>query len=70
MLCNQPANVAGGIIGITRQKEAVALWNIVKHEKSLYLENLMEWCNLNDNDDSELDLHHEFSSSGAKNSNL
>ena len=30
---DKPAKVAGGIIGMTRQKKAVALWNLLKHEK-------------------------------------
>ena len=39
---NNPAKVAGGIIGITRQKEAVALWNLLKHEKDLRVAQLLE----------------------------
>ena len=54
--CNKPAKVAGGIIGMTRQKEAVALWNLLKHEKDLHVAQLLEWCNLGDKDDSELSL--------------
>ena len=30
---NHPAKVSGGIIGVTRKKEAVALWGIIKHKK-------------------------------------
>ncbi|KAG1656508.1 hypothetical protein GQR58_023875 [Nymphon striatum] len=48
---NKPAKVAGGIIGMTRQKEAVALWNLLKHEKDLHVAQLLEWCNLGDKDD-------------------
>ncbi|KAG1656507.1 hypothetical protein GQR58_023875 [Nymphon striatum] len=63
---NKPAKVAGGIIGMTRQKEAVALWNLLKHEKDLHVAQLLEWCNLGDKDDSELSLHHEFNPSSTK----
>ena len=63
---NKPAKVAGGIIGMTRQKEAVALWNLLKHEKDLHVAQLLEWCNLGDKDDSELNLHHEFNPSSTK----
>ena len=34
--------VAGGIIGMTRQKEAVALWDLLKHEKDLHVAQLLE----------------------------
>ena len=63
---NKPAKVAGGIIGMTRQKEAVAVWNLLKHEKDLHVAQLLEWCNLADKDDSELSLHHEFNPSSTK----
>ena len=33
---NKPAKDASGIIGITRRKEAVGKWNLIKHEKSNY----------------------------------
>ena len=36
----KPAKIAGGIIGITAKKEAVAQRNIVKHEKDLNVTNL------------------------------
>ncbi|KAK5905166.1 hypothetical protein CesoFtcFv8_006658 [Champsocephalus esox] len=35
---NRPAKVSGGIIGITRKKEAVALWGIIKHKKDQYVD--------------------------------
>ena len=34
---NKPTKVAGGIIGMTRWKEAVALWNLLKHEKDIHV---------------------------------
>ena len=49
---NIPAKVAGGIIGMTRQKEAVALRNILKHEKVIHVAQLLEWYNLGDKDDT------------------
>ena len=63
---NKPAKVAGGIIGMNRQKEAVALWNLLKHEKDIHVTQLLEWCNLGDKDDSELSLHHVFNPSSTK----
>ena len=63
---NKPAKVAGGIIGMTRQKESVALWNLLKHENDIHVAQLLEWCNLGDKDDSELSLHHEFNPSSTK----
>ena len=63
---NKLAKVAGGIIGMTRQKESVALWNLLKHENDIHVAQLLEWCNLGDKDDSELSLHHEFNPSSTK----
>ena len=34
---NCPAKVSGGIIGVTRKKDAVALWDIIKHKKDEYV---------------------------------
>ena len=41
---NKPAKGQGGIIGISRRKEAVAQWNIMKHEKSKFPKHLRELC--------------------------
>ena len=60
---NKPAKVSGGIIGVTRRKEAVALWNITKHQKYLYVTRMTSWCGLNEDD--EFSLHHEFNSSSS-----
>ena len=57
--CNKPAQTVHGIIGYTRRSEAVALWNVLKHEKYAYVRNLKEMCYLTDHDD-EFSLHHEF----------
>ena len=60
---NKPASL-GGIIGISRRKEAVAQWNIIKHEKSKFTKHLRELCCLNE--DSEYTVHHEFSQTLAE----
>ena len=56
---NKPAKGPGGVIGFSSQKEAVALWNLIKHEKVQYTKFLQELCLLND--DREYSLHPEFS---------
>ena len=56
---NKLAKGAGGIIGITRRKEAVALWNITKHEKDCYSFN-MRTGTQNDRLEGENTLHHEY----------
>ena len=68
---NKPAKNIGGIIGITSKKEAVAQWNLLKHEKDLHVSNMLEWANLSASKDrdSELNLHHEFTNSFAIRSN-
>ena len=62
---NKTAKSAGGIIGFTQKKEAVALWNIIHPEKEghrHFLENRIE------HENSEFSLHHEFSESSAQKS--
>ncbi len=59
--CNRPAKVSGGIIGVTRKKEAVALWGIIKHRKYQYVD-LLE---MKDDIEGELSLHHDFNPSTA-----
>ena len=54
----KPAKGQGGIIGISRGKEAVAQWNITKDK---FTKHLHELCLLND--EGEYTLHHEFSQS-------
>ena len=57
---NRPAKVSVGIIGVTRKKDAVPLWGIIKHKKDLYVDLLKK------NDvQGELSLHHAFNSSTA-----
>ena len=56
---NKPAMGKSGIIGITRRKEAVAHYDVIKHEKLQLVNYLLEFCEINY--DSEYDLHHESS---------
>ena len=58
---NKSAKGEGGIIGFSRRKEAVAKWNIIKHEKAKFTNHLRELCCLTEGD--EYSLHHKFSSS-------
>ena len=58
---NRPAKVSGGIIGVTRKKEAVALWGIIKHKKDQYVDLLK----MKDDVEGELSLHHDFNPSTA-----
>ena len=48
-----------GVIGITKNKSAIARWNIIKHDKMLITQYLRDVCGLCDGD--ETSLHHEFS---------
>ena len=57
---NKPAKGKAGIIGFTRRKEAVAQYDVIKHEMIQIFNYLQEFCNTNY--ESEYDLHHEFSS--------
>lgn len=54
------AKVSRGIIGVTRKKEAVALWGI-KHKKDQYVDLLK----MKDDVEGELSLHHDFNPSTA-----
>ena len=63
---NKPAKMVGGIIGITRRKEAVAQWNLLKHEKDQYVSHLVNQCALEDKDrEDELNFHHDFNPSST-----
>ena len=57
---NWPAKVSGGVIGVTR-KDAVALWNIIKHEK----EQFVTLIKMEDSVAGELSVHHDFNQSTA-----
>ena len=56
---NKQAKSSSGIIGITRRKEAVGKWGLIKHEKANY-SNLLRKISGVDHED-EYSLHHEFS---------
>ena len=58
---NRPAKVSGGIIGVTRKKDAVALWDIIKHKKDQYVHLLK----MQEDVEGELSLHHDFNQSTA-----
>ena len=53
---NRPAKVSGGIIGVTRKKNAVALWGIIKHKKVQFVDLLKKKNDVH----GELSLHHDF----------
>lgn len=61
---NKKAKGPGGIIGITRQKESVAKWNLMKHEKMYYTKFIDDICDISQTD--EYSLHHEFSETFTK----
>ena len=65
MQYNKPAKSQSGIIGITRKKEAVNKWNILRHEKLQYTQFLEQMCNISNND--KYSLHHKFSPSVIEN---
>ena len=54
---HEPDKSQSGINGISRRKEAVAKWNIIKQDQSKFTTFLYKVCSL-DEDDS---LHHDFS---------
>ena len=64
MQYNNPASQSG-IIGITRKKEAVNKWNILRHEKLQDTQFLEQMCYISNND--EYSLRHEFSASVTEN---
>lgn len=58
---NRPAKVSGGIIGVTRKKEAVALWGIIKHKKDQYV----DLFKMKDDVQGEFSVHHDFNQTTA-----
>ena len=56
---NKQAKSSSGIIGITRRKEAVCKWGLIKHEKANYSNFLRKISGVDHEDDYS--LHHEFS---------
>ena len=62
---NHTAKAVGGIIGMTRRKESVALWDIIKHKKDLFVAFIEKSVNIQE-DANELNLHHEFSPKTAQ----
>ena len=63
---NKPAKSAGGVIGITRRKEAMAIWEILRHDKEHYTSQMRaELEDIETNEESETSLHYEFNPSTA-----
>ena len=58
---NWPTKVSGEIIRVTKKKEAVALWGIIKQKKDQYVDllKMMEYAQ------GELSVHHDFNPSTA-----
>ena len=56
---NKRAKGQGGIIGISRGKQAICKWNIIKHEKVKYKNFLHGWSSVNNGD--EYAAHYESS---------
>ena len=64
---NFTAKAGGGIIGVTREKTAVALWDIIKHEKDRFVAFIKEMVNIGEGSD-ELNLHHDYNANAASKS--
>jgi hypothetical protein len=60
---NKPAKSTGGIIGMTRRKDAVAKHDLIRHEKVGISNFHHNFCGIIE--ESEYELHHEFSKSIA-----
>ena len=61
---NKVSKGKGGVIEFLKEKGTVATWNLIKHEKLLYVRWLYELCGLTVDD--EYSLHHEFSNATTK----
>ena len=60
---NKTSKSSGGVIDITKRKEAMAKWDLIHHEK-LNIRTFMEdVTHLTNDSASEYSLHHEFSNS-------
>lgn len=68
-LINRPSKGTGGIIGITKKKESVAVWNLTFHELLTVTSYLNKIIFINDYNE-ELLIHHEYSLSTTENSEL
>ena len=44
------------------QTSFTALWNITKHANDLHVSNLFDWCGVNQDKNTEIDLHHNVNS--------
>ena len=61
---NKVSKGKGEVIEFLKEKGTVATWNLIKHEKLLYVRWLYELCGLTVDD--EYSLHHEFSNATTK----
>lgn len=64
---NKTSKSTGGVIGSTRKKETVAMWDITYHD-FLGLFNYVKELTFFTNEDGEVMTHHEFSTSTAQQS--
>ena len=64
---NKASKSQGGIIGSTRRKESVAMWDLTFHEFLAVTNFFKDFVHLN-NDNDELHLHRDFSKLTTKNS--
>ena len=51
---------------MTRQKKAVAFWDVLKHEKDLFMSFMKDTTNIGEYDSEFNSLHHEFNLKTAK----
>lgn len=66
---NRTSKSKAGVIGITKNKESVAAWNLTYHEL-LDISDLFKKLTLSNDTNEELDIHHEFSKRSAENSEV
>ena len=63
---NFTSKAIGGIISVTRQKKSVALWDIIKHEKDLYMSFMKDAVSIGEQGGELNSLHHEFNYTAAR----
>ena len=61
---NYTSKASGGVIGYTKEKKAIALWDILKHEKDQFVSFIKNMTNISEDSD-ELNLHHDFNANVA-----
>ena len=63
---NFTTKAVGGIIGKTRGKKSVPFWDIIKHQKDLFVSFLKETVDVSTHDNELNSIHHEFNAKNAK----